>query len=141
MAEALPTLIRLTKLTLDEKRKIVTTIETEIARVEQHKAELLQRLEQEKASIAQAPEGSFTIGPFIKATFKKRDQLDHQLAELAKILDAAQDEVRKAFEELKRYEIAKQLEDEREAKEAARRETKQMDEVGATRTQREKSRN
>lgn len=134
--DEIKTLIRLSKLTLDEKRKIVVTIETEIARVEKEKAALLARLEAEKQQAQNVSEGGLTLGAFIKATFKKRDQFDHQIAELNKVLEAAQDELRLAFEELKRFEIAKEQRDKREAREEARRLTKQLDEVGATRTRR-----
>lgn len=134
--DEIKTLIRLSKLTLDEKRKIVVTIETEIARVEKEKATLLARLEAEKQHAQNVSEGGLTLGAFIKATFKKRDQLDHQLSELAKVLEAAQDELRLAFEELKRFEIAKEQRDKLQARKEARRLTKQLDEVGATRTRR-----
>ncbi len=134
--DEIKTLIRLSKLTLDEKRKIVVTIETEIARVEKEKAALLARLEAEKQQAQNVGEGGLTLGAFIKATFKKRDQFDHQLSELAKVLEAAQDELRLAFEELKRFEIAKEQRDKLQARDEARRLTKQLDEVGATRKRR-----
>lgn len=138
MASELATLIRLAKLQLDEKRKVLAAIITEEDRIKALKAALLERLEEEKKQTAKDFEAELSRGNFIKATFKKRDQMDAQLAQLAKLIEAAQDDVSKAFEEVKRYEIAEEARQERKAKELQKRETKALDEVGSDRFQRDK---
>ncbi len=138
MASELTTLIRLAKLQLDEKRKVLAAIIAEEDRVKAQKAALLQRLEDEKKQTAKDFEAELSRGNFIKATFKKRDQLDAQLRQLAGLIEAAQNEVRKAFEEVKRYEIAEEARERAEAKEQQKRDTKNLDEVGSDRYQRDK---
>lgn len=138
MPNELATLIRLAKLQLDEKRKVLAAILAEEERVKAERAALLQRLEEEKKQTAKDFEAELSRGNFIKATFKRRDQLDAQLRQLAKIIEAAQEEVRKAFEEVKRYEIAAEARARKEAKEQQKRETKDLDEVGSDRFQRDK---
>jgi len=139
MASELVTLIRLAKLQLDEKRKVLAAIIAEEDRVKAQRAALLNKLEEEKKNTAKDFEAELSRGNFIKATFKKRDQLDAQLKQLEQVIAAAQDEVAKAFEEVKRYEIAEEARRRREAKEQQRRETKALDEVGSTRHQRDRS--
>lgn len=138
MASELATLIRLAKLQLDEKRKVLATIIAEEDRVKAEKAALLQKLEDEKQQSAEDFEAELSRGSFIKASLKKRDICDRNLAQLAMLIETAQAEVQTAFEEMKRYEIAEEARERREEKEAKKRETKVMDEVGGDRHRRDK---
>lgn len=138
MADELATLIRLARLQLDEKRKVLAAIVAEEDRLKEQKTQLLARLEEENRSTPPDFEADLSRGNFIKASLEKRDRLDAQLRQIATLIAAAQDEVRKAFEEVKRYEIAEETHRKREAKEARRRETKALDEVGSDRFQRER---
>lgn len=132
----LATLIRLAKLQLDEKRKVLAAIVAEEDRVKTQKTALLEKLETEKKASMQDFEAELSRGSFIGASLKKRDQFDAQLRQLAKLIEAAQDDMRQAFEEVKRYEIAKETRDRKAAKEAQKREGKELDEIGGDRHRR-----
>ena len=129
--KTLSTLIRLAQLALDEKRKIVVALEQKIAEVEAYKASLIAALDEERKRPPDALEGGLTQGAYIKATYKKCEQCDAQLAELARLMDIAQDQIRLAFEDLKRYEIAAEQRQLAERRDEKKRETKMMDEIGS----------
>jgi hypothetical protein len=128
--DELATLIRLAKHALDEKRKVMSALEEQAAKVEAEKAGLLALLEQERQRSPDALEGGLTQGAFIRTSYQKRDKLDMRLAELARQMAAVQDEIRAAFEELKRYEIAAEQRARAETREEKRREVKELDEIG-----------
>ncbi len=136
--DELATLIRLAKLALDEKRKALAALEARVAAVEAEKAALLAQLEAERQHPPEALEGGLTQGAFIRATYRKRDQLDAQLAALAQQIALAQDAIRTAFEELKRYDIAADQRARAHRRDANRRETKALDEAGSDVTRRRK---
>jgi flagellar FliJ protein len=135
MANELHTLIRLSQWQLDEKRKAMAVLLAKVEAVETEKARVLAELEAESKKPPEAFEGGLTQGPFIKASYQKRDQMDELLKALAAEVEAAQTEIQTAFEELKRYEIAAEQRALKAKKEAARRETKALDEAGSTQQQ------
>ncbi len=135
MASGLDTLIHLSQLQLDEKRKAMAVLLAKVDAVEAEKARILAELLAEQQNAPDAFEGGLTQGPFIRASLQKRDILDELLRNLAKEVDAAQAEIQTAFEELKRYEIAAEQRALKAKKEAQRRETKAMDETGSTQQQ------
>lgn len=139
MADDLATLIRLAKLQLDEKRKVLAAIIAEEDRVNGQKTALLEKLEAEKKASVTDFEADLSRGSFISASLKKRDQFDAQLRQLAKLIEAAQEDMRQAFEEVKRYEIAKEARDLKAEKELQRREGKELDEIGGDRHRRGKA--
>lgn len=135
MASGLDTLIHLSQLQLDEKRKAMAVLLAKVDAVEAEKTRILAELLAEQQNAPDAFEGGLTQGPFIRASLQKRDILDELLRNLAKEVDAAQAEIQTAFEELKRYEIAAEQRALKAKKEAQRRETKAMDETGSTQQQ------
>jgi flagellar protein FliJ len=139
VADDLATLIRLAKLQLDEKRKALALLIAKEDEMKAMRAGVLQRLADEQGKTTPVMEGGRSMGAFIDASFKKRDEIDAAIVALGKFIEQAQAEVQTAFEELKRYELAQEQRRLKAAKEQARRETKAMDEVGATRSQRRKS--
>jgi|GEM_PF-724559 len=136
MADELDTLIRLAKLALDEKRKQLAVLLSKEDEMKQMKAGVLQRLADEQARAQDVMEGGRSMGPFIQASFRKCEEIDAAIAQLNTFIEQARDEVQQAFEEVKRYEIAKEQRLARARKEAQLRETKQMDEVGSEITRR-----
>jgi hypothetical protein len=131
MADELATLIRLAKLQLDEKRKQLAVLLAKEDEMKAMRAVVLQRLEAESKNSQNALEGGRSHGAFAKASFKKRDEIDAAIVELNKFIQSAREEVRQAFEEMKRYEIAQDQREQKARKEAQRRDTKQLDEVGS----------
>lgn len=134
--DELATLIRLAKLDLDQKRKALATLEARAAAIEAEKAALLAQLDAERQHPPDALEGGLTQGAFIRASYRKRDQMDALLAELARQIRRAQDEIHRSFEELKRYDIAADQRARAARRDANRRETKALDEAGGEITRR-----
>lgn len=132
----LATLIRLARLQLDEKRKVLAALLAEEERVKALKAALLAQMAQEAKAVPADFEAGLTRGAYIKAGLKRAEQFDTQLAQIAQVVEAAREDMAKAFEEVKRYEIADEARKERAAREASKRETKALDEVGSDRHQR-----
>lgn len=128
----LATLIRLSTLELDEKRKKRAALEAQVDKAEGEKRTLLAQLEDERDHPPDALEGGLTQGTFIKVTYARCNALDVRLAALRGLIDEVQEEIRAAFETLKRFEIAQEQRARLAHREALRRETKALDEVGAT---------
>ena len=137
--DELKTLIRLAQHNLDEKRKALAELEGDVARVEGEKAALLAMLARELEGGQGVLEGKLTQGAFIRATYAKRDAFDLHLQELESLVEAMREEVRYAFEVLKRYEVAADQRAKAARREALRRETKKLDEMGSEVTRRRKA--
>ena len=122
-------LIRLQRFQVNEKRRQVVDIETMIADFERMAAELDQQIlaEQERTGIEDV--SHFAYSTFAKAAAQRRDNLKESAAELEGKLNAAQEELATAFEELKKVEMleAKEAEKARVAELAL--EQSELDEV------------
>ena len=108
-------LIRLKKFQVDEKRRQVAQIEMMIADFERMASELDQQieLEQQKTGIADATH--FAYSTFAKAAIARRDNLLASAGDMRGTLEAAQDGLAEATEELKKVELLDEREHGREA--------------------------
>lgn len=129
--DELATLIRLAKFNLDEKRKALADILAGVDRVQQQIDALKGALEKEQNHPPDVLEGGLTRGAFIQSSLKKIEAQEHHKRELMHLVEALQEEIRVAFEILKRYEVAAEQRALTERKERLKRETKVMDEVGS----------
>lgn len=127
----LDTLIRLTRLELDEKRKNLAACESVITQILSEQARLRAEIVSETEADTNRMEGGLTHGPFVMATLRKIEQLGEALKTAEQQRDAAREDLQRVFEEAKRFEIAKDLRIAAAEKLAARRETKMFDEIGA----------
>jgi flagellar export protein FliJ len=130
--KSLPTLIRLKQGVLDEKRLVLTRFETEAATIKL----MIETLEIEVACETEAARGdaesSFGYGRYIASAKARRGGLEARLTQVEEKIAEAADEVADAFREMKRYELAQSLADQRAATEEARREQAVLDDVGMT---------
>lgn len=130
--KSLLTLIRLKQEQLDEKRLVLTRYETEAASIRS----LIENLDIEVACESEAARGdansSFGYGSYLARARARRSGLEARLAEVGKKMIVAADEVADAFREMKRFELAQSLADQRAATETARREQADLDDVGMT---------
>ena len=133
----LPTLMRLAKMQLDERRKLLNALYTQDDALKAQITALEQHMAQEANSAHNISEGGMTHGFFIQASLKKIEQIGAQRHALSAEIAAAQEALRIAFEELKRYEIADNLRLERQDAARKHKETIMMDEVGSMRAQRQ----
>ena len=130
--KSLPTLIRLKQEQLDAKRLVLTRLETEAANIK----ELIETLAVEVACESEAARGdadkAFGFGDYLGRVRARRAGLEARLAEVTDKIDAAADEVALAFREMKRFELAQSLADQRAAAGAAKREQAALDDIALT---------
>ena len=130
--KSLLTLIRLKQELLDQKRMVLTRLETEAANIKS----LIETLEAEVVCESEAARGdadnSYGYGYYLARARTRRIGLDSRLADVGEMIAAAVDEVAEAFREMKRFELAQSLADQRIAAESARQERSFLDDVGLT---------
>ena len=126
-------LIRLKKFQVDEKRRQVTQIEMMIADFERMAAELDQQIEIEHQKTGISDIAHFAYSTFAKAARARRDNLLESAENMRGQLEAAQDALAEAIEDLKKIELLDQREHLREAAAEARLEQAEFDEIGLRR--------
>jgi len=126
-------LIRLKKFQVDEKRRQVAQIEMMIADFERMASELDQQIEIEHQKTGISDVAHFAYSTFAKAAQTRRDNLMTSADDMRGQLEAAQDALSEAVEDLKKVELLDQREAAREMAEDAKREQLEYDEVGRLR--------
>ena len=126
-------LIRLKKFQVDEKRRQVAQIEMMIADFERMAAELDQQIEIEHTKTGISDVAHFAYSTFAKAALTRRDNLLNSAGDMKGKLEAAQDALAEALEDLKKVELLDQREHQREAAEQLRTEQAEYDEIGRLR--------
>ncbi len=126
-------LIRLKKFQVDEKRRQVTQIEMMVADFERMAAELDQQIEIEHQKTGISDIAHFAYSTFAKAARTRRDNLLESAEGMRGQLEAAQDALAEAIEELKKIELLDQREHLREAAAEAKLEQAEFDEIGLRR--------
>ena len=126
-------LIRLKKFQVDEKRRQVAQIEMMIADFERMANELDQQIEIEHQKTGISDVAHFAYSTFAKAAQTRRDNLLVSANDMRGQLEAAQDALAEAVEDLKKVELLDQREAAREMAEDAKREQLEYDEVGRLR--------
>jgi flagellar FliJ protein len=126
-------LIRFKKFQVDEKRRQVSQIEMMVADFERMAAELDQQIEIEQQKTGISDVAHFAYSTFAKAAMSRRDNLLASAHDMKEKLEAAQDELAEAVEELKKVELLDQREHTREAVAEAKVEQSEYDEIGRLR--------
>ena len=126
-------LIRLKKFQVDEKRRQVAQIEMMIADFERMASELDQQIEIEHTKTGISDVAHFAYSTFAKAALTRRDNLLNSANDMKGKLEAAQDALAEALEDLKKVELLDQREHQREAAEQLKIEQDQFDEIGRLR--------
>ena len=129
-------LIRLKKFQVDEKRRQVLQIETMVADFERMAAELDQQIEIEHQKTGISDMAHFAYSTFAKAAITRRDNLVNSANDMRGKLEAAQDELAEAIEDLKKVELLDARETAREEAEQLKREQAEYDEIGRLRYRR-----
>ena len=126
-------LIRLKKFQVDEKRRQVAQIEMMIADFERMASELDQQIEIEQQKTGISDVTHFAYSTFAKAALQRRNNLLASAADMRGTLEAAQDALAEAVEDLKKVELLDQREHGREAAAEAKAEQAEYDEIGRLR--------
>ena len=130
-------LIRLKKFQVDEKRRQVAQIEMMIADFERMASELDQQIEIEHTKTGISDVAHFAYSTFAKAALTRRDNLLNSANDMKGKLEAAQDALAEALEDLKKVELLDQREHQRERDEQAKIEQSEYDEVARMRFRRQ----
>ena len=130
-------LIRLKKFQVDEKRRQVAQIEMMIADFERMASELDQQIEIEHTKTGISDVAHFAYSTFAKAALTRRDNLLNSANDMKGKLEAAQDGLAEALEDLKKVELLDQREHQREAAEQLKVEQSEYDEIGRMRFSRQ----
>ncbi|WP_189426014.1 flagellar export protein FliJ [Devosia pacifica] len=126
-------LIRLKKFQVDEKRRQLTQIEMMVADFERMATELDQQIEIEHQKTGISDVAHFAYSTFAKAAAQRRDNLLASANDMRHKLEAAQDALAEAVEDLKKVELLDQRETQRESDERAREEQAGYDEIARLR--------
>ena len=129
-------LIRLKRYQVDEKRRQLTQIEAMMADFERMAGELDREvmIEQEKAGITDM--GHYAYPTYAKAAAQRRDNLRESADNLRGQLEASQDELAVAVEDLKKVELLEERDQERERVTIASREQAELEELSQNRRSR-----
>jgi len=130
-------LIRLKKFQVDEKRRQVAQIDMMISDFERMAAELDQQIEIEQTKTGISDVAHFAYSTFAKAALTRRDNLLNSANDMKGKLEAAQDALAEAIEDLKKVELLDQREHQREAAEQLKVEQAEYDEIGRLRFSRQ----
>lgn len=126
-------LIRLKKFQVDEKRRQVAQIEMMIADFERMAAELDQQIEIEHTKTGISDVAHFAYSTFAKAALQRRDNLLASASDMKGKLEAAQDALAEALEDLKKVELLDQREHQRDRDEQNKLEQAGYDEIARLR--------
>ena len=129
-------LIRLKKFQVDEKRRHVLQIETMVSDFERMAAELDQQIEIEHQKTGISDVAHFAYSTFAKAAITRRDNLINSANDMRGKLEAAQDELAEAIEDLKKVELLDAREAARENADQLKKEQAEYDEIGRLRYRR-----
>ncbi len=126
-------LIRLKKFQVDEKRRQVAQIELMVADFERMASELDQQIDIEHQKTGISDMAHFAYSTFAKAAISRRDNLLASANDMRQKLEAAQDALAEALEDLKKVELLDQREHRRELAAEAKIEQEEYDEIARIR--------
>ena len=127
--KGLNTLIKLHRRTLDELRRKMVSLENQKAQLLQASDKLNEELAAEIRMASKTPEMGQFFGGFSNRIKKRQAELAAEVQKLDKQMETLNVEIREAFAEVKKYEIALENAKQRIAAEGERRETIAMDEM------------
>ncbi|MDP6351775.1 MAG: hypothetical protein QF926_09510 [Alphaproteobacteria bacterium] len=126
----LPTLIRMFKEVLDERRRHMSDLEYRRETLIAERVALERAILDEQGLATKAPEYLFSYGPFADRSIRDREALEARKRAVEVEIETVGEQVSDAYRELKKYETALNLRQRREEAEAARRENNELDEIG-----------
>jgi flagellar export protein FliJ len=130
--KALGSLVRVHTWALNEKRQTLAGLEELGQKLRKDLEGLEEELRQEQSAATGSVEGTMAFPAFVAAALERRKKLRVSIANLDLAIEAAREEVREAYQEVKKYELARDNDERRERDRLALRERKVLDELGAT---------
>ncbi|MDA8230877.1 MAG: flagellar FliJ family protein [Magnetospirillum sp.] len=140
MARGLKTLIRLARWAVDEKRRVLTALQTREDEIVGAIADAERQLAAEQEVAARDATGAgYLYGAFAESWLSRRAELEAALAGVRAEIDVARDVLAEAYRQQKTYEITQANRDRLAREEADRKEQAFLDEVGLTTFRRRES--
>ncbi len=136
---ALGSLVRVHSWALNEKRQKLAGLEELADKMHKDLEQLEAELNNEQRAATGSIEGTIAFPAFVAAALERRKKLRESIANLRLAIDAARTEVREAFQEVKKYEFARDNYERREREKVARREQRELDELGTNMHRRKKA--
>ncbi len=135
---ALGSLVRVHTWALDEKRQTLGGLEKLAEKLRNDLEDLEAELRREQTAATGSIEGTIAFPAFVAAALERRKRLRVSIANLDLAIEAAREEAREAYHEVKNYELARDNHERRERDRLAVRERNALDELGATLHRRKK---
>ena len=127
---ALNSLVRVHSWSLDEKRQKLAELDGFADKLRADLLALERELVEEQTAASGSAEGSIAFPAFVAAALERRKRLRGSIANIELACEAAREEVNQAFQEMKKFELARDKQMTEEQEEAARHEQANMDEMG-----------
>lgn len=131
--KGLTTLIRLHKSTVDERRRVLVALQEQRQKIVDDLAALERQLIEEQKIAAEGLEVAMTYAGFAQHVIDVRDRMERAIRSMDHHIALAEESLAEAFQELKRYELALEEQQKRQAEEFRRRETQRLDETASVR--------
>lgn len=127
----LSALIRLHKHDLDEKRRQLGELYSQMSLLERERQELERSFENEKEALAHMGDDiHFTFAHYADTVRQKRDDLNEREMEMEQAIENAKESLMETFAELKKYEMTQEERERIEAEERLFKENAAMDAIG-----------
>ncbi len=123
-------LIRLHRWKLDESRRTLAGLQALADDFRGQMRALDDNVRREAEVARTSPEAAQTYGGYLAATRARRERLSRSLAEVERQTAETHEAVGRAFQDLKRFELAQEAQDRRTADVLRRAEQSRIDEVG-----------
>ena len=131
MAKGLTTLARLTKWTVDQRRRALGALLRELEDLETSRRGLDTELVQEQSAAADNPdEAGLLYGTYAEGYVNRRDIMDGSIRAKKAETENALEELNESYRELKKYEVARDNRSRLELVEEVRHEQIELDDIG-----------
>ena len=131
MAKGIPTLIRVSEWTVDEKRRVLGARLKELDDLQTGLVNLEQEVVREQRTAQANPElAGFLYGNYADQVIHRREQLNSNIASKENEVTVARDALSEAYRGLKKYEVVNENNMRRAEEELARKEQIELDELG-----------
>lgn len=127
--KGLKTLIRIQKQQLDEKRKALAAAETQKIKLERALETAQKELAREQQLVEQQPDMAFSFTGFAEANQKKQQNLAAAIQQKDVEIHTLEEGIHVLFSDLKKYDIALDQAEKKQAEEEKRRETIQFNDI------------
>ena len=131
MVKDLHTLIRLNEWSVDQRRRELGDVLGTLADLESSLHRLGEELIREQRAVQASPEeAGFLYGNYANAVIDRRKHINTGITTMEQQVAEAREKLDEAYRELKKYEVAQETRDLRQAREEARQEQIEFDEMG-----------